>query len=111
MGKTRINGLIAPGQAAYSLVHSLRRNAPAQSFQAKRGIPLEPLTAKRGIPRSARNDRSQKFPANCSTANIRVQGFCQKLASAEKSTSSLVAPLTALNTSRVAAEEGSGTPN
>ena len=37
--------------------------------------------------------------------------FCQKLARAEKSTSSFAAPLTALKTSRVAAAEGSGTPN
>ena len=37
--------------------------------------------------------------------------FCQKLARAAKSTSSFAAPLTELKISRVAAAEGSGTPN
>ncbi len=40
-----------------------------------------------------------------------AQVFCQKLARAEKSTSSFAAPLTELKISRVAAAEGSGTPN
>ncbi len=57
-----------------------------------------------GAPTAFANRRDGKY-------HFAAQLFCQKLARAEKSTSSFAAPLTELKISRVAAAEGSGTPN